>query len=473
MCSIVAVMPIHDIAFFAALFFLAGVGGAGLGISIIAVIFASALTAGFLFWGRRSVLSAFAVFMLVGYFYFHLFYAIGEDKIVFNERIDFRGLVIEEPERNLESQRLTLKLYEPYRGEVTIYAPSYPQFNYGDLLNVSGIINRSPSGKINTASFPEIFKLKSDNGSKIKSWLFALKGGFVKNLETALNPDEAALLSGLTVGERAGFSKQFREAMSKSGTTHIVALSGYNISIIAVAISIALGSFLSRAKAFYVSVVAIILFVVMAGAEASVVRAAIMGVVVLVAERTSRLYSFRNAITLAAFFMVLFNPKLPVFDAGFQLSFAALMGIVYLMPAIKKIFKISGEKGFLGWRENGLATVSAQLAVIPILLWNFGGFSLTSVVSNILILGIMPLVMLLGFVLGVAGFFSYHLSLFIGWFANLLLKYQIAVIDLFSRLFIGPQVNSFPFLWGAIYYVLLVGFVIYAGRYVEYRRQNF
>jgi len=112
----------------------------------------------------------------------------------------------------------------------------------------------------------------------------------------------------------------------------------------------------------------------MAGAEASVVRAAIMGFLVLLAKEAGRMYSFRNAVTFAAAGMAVFDPTILVFDIGFQLSFVSLLGITHLEPALKRFF---GERGsFLGWRENALTTLSAQLAVAPILIQNFGSVRL-------------------------------------------------------------------------------------------------
>ena len=108
--------------------------------------------------------------------------------------------------------------------------------------------------------------------------------------------------------------------MSQSGTTHLVALSGYNITVIAIAVSTLLSYFLRRRIVFWLSILTIIAFVLMTGAEASVVRAAIMGGIILLAKQIGRIHSMRNAIVFAALLMVLFNPKILRFDIGFQLS---------------------------------------------------------------------------------------------------------------------------------------------------------
>ena len=134
--------------------------------------------------------------------------------------------------------------------------------------------------------------------------------------------------------------------MAKSGTTHLVALSGQNITIIVIAISSFFGFFARRKSVFWLTLLIIIFFVLMTGAEASVVRAAVMGGIILLAKQIGRVHSIRNAIAAAAFIMILYNPKIFRFDVGFQLSFMALLGIVYLSPAIRKFLKMKEEDGF-------------------------------------------------------------------------------------------------------------------------------
>ena len=184
-----------------------------------------------------------------------------------------------------------------------------------------------------------------------------------------------------------------------------------------------------------------------------------MGGIVLLAKRANRLYSFRNAIVIAAFLMILDNPKVLSFDVGFQLSFMALLGIVYLQPAIQKFLKISVEnQSVLGWKENLLTTFSAQSAVLPLLVLYFGNFSPISLLSNVLILSVVPLTMALGFVLGFIGFISYELSLIFGWFVNLLLSYETFIIKFFGGLN-AFQIDSMGIPLAFIYYIILAVFI--------------
>ncbi len=327
---------------------------------------------------------------------------------------------------------MDVNLNDPYGGEVRIYTESLPRFEYNEKLRIEGKITESPSGRLNMVSFPKIERLGLAEQGRIKSSLFRVKESMISNLNSVLSPEHAALASGILFGERAEFSDELEDAMRKSGTTHIVALSGYNVAIIGITLSTALSYLIKRKYAFYASLAAIPAFVVMTGAEASVVRAGIMGIILLLAERQSRIYSFRNAITLTAFAMLLFNPRLLAFDTGFQLSFVALLGIVYIYPLLEKRFNTKEKSGALGWRKNLAQTFSAQIAVLPISLITFGYFSPTALFANVLILEFIPVTMLFSFLTATFGFVSYGLSLVLGWITSIFLGYEIFIINLFS-----------------------------------------
>jgi competence protein ComEC len=472
-------MRIFDVVFYGIVFFLLGVLAASLKLSFSTITAASLLIAVFillfaflknsskLFW-----LAGLFLFAIVGSFYYFQRenFQLNNLKIPFNQKTEFVGLISSEPEKGA-NQRLVVDLKEPYRGGILIKTASYPVYAYGDLIKFEGVVkNPEPEsyanylakdGILGIANFPKIELVAENQGSKIKSALFKLKEKIIAVFQKTLPSEEAAFLSGIVLGERAEFSKEFKEAMSNSGTTHLVALSGYNITILAMAIANSLGCLFSRRPTFYLTLLVMVCFVLMTGAEASVVRAAIMGGILLLAKQIGRLYSFRNAIAVAAFLMVLDNPKILNFDIGFQLSFLALLGIVYLMPAVQKFFRLSEEPGVLSWRGNLLTTFSAQTAVAPLLITYFGNFSPISLLANVLILALIPVTMALGFILGALGFLSYHLALVFGWFVNLFLTYETFVIKFFGGLD-TLKINSLSIALAIVYYVILAAFMFYA-----------
>ena len=429
-------MRLHDIAFYTALFAILGIAAATLELNIwLASLIWLAVVTGF-YGFRRFHWKYFLILPLIGFlgfFYSYFYLALQEESVIFGEEIVFQGDVFKEPTHGLKSEEIDVKLRPPYEGEARIYTEPSREFHYGDLIEVKGEINKSPTGRLNIVSFPEITIISSNNGNPIKTKLFQFKGSLISNLGAVLPPREAALMSGILLGERAEFTPEFKDQLNRSGTTHIVALSGYNISIIGWTLTGILGLFFRRRWAFHLSLFAIPLFVIMTGAEASVVRAGIMGMIVLLAQKQSRLYSVRNAVTITALLMLVVNPKLLVFDLGFQLSFAALLGIVYFFPYLERRLKWQDKEGSVfEFKKTGLQTFSAQLAVAPILLVKVGYLSATALIANILILTFIPLTMFFGFLTAILGFASYELSLVMGLFANFILNYEILVIKFFA-----------------------------------------
>jgi len=159
--------------------------------------------------------------------------------------------------------------------------------------------------------------------------------------------------------------------------------------------------------------------------------------------------------------MVLVNPKVLFFDLGFQLSFFALLGIVYLKPALMNFLRISRKTKIRVWAENGLTTIAAQLAVLPLLISNFKSFSFSSFVANILILEFVPLTMFLGFLMVGISFLSSYLALIIGWLANFFLVYVIFIINTFAKLkFFVVEINNLNIVFSIIYFATLAIFAI-------------
>ncbi|MBI4993908.1 ComEC/Rec2 family competence protein [Candidatus Wolfebacteria bacterium] len=475
-------MKLHDAFFYFVSFFLIGVFIASFKINfffiILGVFLFIAILLIFSFLKNKISLGAALAILSLVIIFGALYYNIYDKQILiasnipFKEKSVFNGIVIEYPQRG-DNQKLIINIQPPYSGKILANLKPYPSFNYGDLIQFEGIINKpkpqwyadylAKDGILGAVNYPRADFISKNNSAnwqiKVKTALFKFKNKITETFQKTLPYEKAAFLSGITLGERAEFSKDLKDKMSKSGTTHLVALSGQNITIIAVIVAAFFGSFLKRKFVFWPTLFIILLFVLMTGAEASVVRAAIMGGIIMLAKQIGRTHSMRNAIAAAALLMILYNPKILRFDLGFQLSFAALIGIVYLMPAIQKMSKFKEEPGFLGWRENFLTTTSAQLAVLPLLLINFNNFSFFSLPANILILEAIPLTMIFGFILGIFGFLSIYLAKILGLFTGLFLSYELWIIDIFSKF---PQPNFKMGIFGAIvYYLIIIGFIFY------------
>jgi competence protein ComEC len=209
----------------------------------------------------------------------------------------------------------------------------------------------------------------------------------------------------------------------------------------------------------------------MTGGEAAAVRSAVMGAIALIARRYGRTYDAGVALIVAGFLMVLWNPRLLAFDLGFQLSFLATLGLIYLSPVVEFfINKITGlvrsrisgslEKRLLtspapepvrnatssepevvfrtgfwsGLKELICTTTGAQLAVYPWLLYKMGNASLIGFIANIFILPPIPIAMFLSFLTGITGFLSNFLSLLISYPTYFFLAYILKMAHIFASL---------------------------------------
>src|SRR3990167_10148591 len=164
-------MRLYDIAFYAALFAILGIAAASLELNIwLAFLAWLAVATGF-YGFRKFHWKYFLILPLIGFlgfFYFHFYLTLQEEDILFGEEIVFQGDVFKEPTHGLKSEEIDIKLRPLYEGEARIYTEPSREFHYGDLIEVKGEVNKSPTGRLNIVSFPEITIISSNNGSPIK-----------------------------------------------------------------------------------------------------------------------------------------------------------------------------------------------------------------------------------------------------------------------------------------------------------------
>jgi len=196
--------------------------------------------------------------------------------------------------------------------------------------------------------------------------------------------------------------------------------------------------------------------VILAGASSSVVRAGIMGSLGLIALNIGRLYAITNALAFTAVVMVFVNPLVLHFDVGFQLSFLALMGLVYLTPMLEPYF----ERIPKTINKYLIPTIAAQIFTLPILLLNFDRLSLVAPLANLLILPVIPLAMLFGFLTGIVGMIFAPLAMPLAWITWGILTYIIKIVEFISRIPLASlEINYFSIFLAALYYIGLLYFL--------------
>jgi ComEC/Rec2-related protein len=471
---------IGDIAFGAALGFLAGILAASLGWNTGAIVSALWLGSFICFgWlaikegfekifsgGLPGLLVAIIATVMVGALYYHFFitFRAAQTSLPLGKSISFSAIVTDEPKSITNYILLTAAVEKPYAGAVTIFAPPGSDFHYGDELQMQGEIAQPKIADDDPAVFPKKLTLVAEHkGFWLRERLIDLKLAILGKFNEVLAGDEAALLGGETVGGANNMSTDLKNEMSASGTSYVVSMYGYKISLIIFFVEETFKEVVAQRARFLLLVVAIMLFVMMAGGEASAMRAAIMSILVLAAQAVGRVFDPRNALALTAAGMAFFDPTL-VAQAAFQLSFLSIIGIKYLATPLKKLFRWERKgAGVLGWREAIVIAVASLLPIIPIIANAFGDFSWVSFPSNILIsLAVLP-AMIAGVVLALAGSCSYYLAFFIAKLVNLLMWYQFAIIKFFAviapTLPLAISFNSI--LMFAAYYAALAWLIYY------------
>lgn len=349
---------------------------------------------------------------------------------------------------------------------IRIFVPRFPNYHYGDVVKISGTLavqnSKDAKGmlsKIHTTgiiSFPKVEAKKSQ--FSFLAVIEKFRQHVIGLIRQSLPSNSAALLGGILFGSKEVFSDDFSAALRNTGTLHVVAASGMNVTILASFFMTILLRFLKRRIAAMCVILAISFYCFLALLQPPIVRASVMGTSVFIASMFNRQAQAVWLLGLAGYTMLFFDPVLIV-DIGFQLSFAATLGLLLLMPALEKTFHwflVLKQVPLFG--EGTTTTIVAQIATLPILLGNFGMLSLLSVFVNALVLWTVPAIMLLGIITALLSFLPI-LAYMVVISALPLLAFFETVVSLFDR---GEflLMIKLPFLAGIGYYCLLIGFYL-------------
>jgi competence protein ComEC len=302
----------------------------------------------------------------------------------------------------------------PVHGTVLVRAPRWPEYKYGDRLRVTGLLETPPELEgfsyraylerkrvYSWIARPQIDQLASGQGSPFWTALFVAKDRTRDAIARLVPEPEASLLQGILLGVRSGIPVGLYDEFNATGTSHIIVISGTNITLVAVLFSQAFGWMLGKRRAYWFTLAGIVLYVMLVGADAAVVRAGIMGGLLVTALYLGRRATAYVSLCASAIVLTAISP-LALWDASFQLSFAATLSLILFTPPLERFF----EKGLqhtrlqerarqaLRYPENLLiATLAAQILTLPLVVYLFGRLSLVAPLANLLTLPVQPLVM--------------------------------------------------------------------------------
>jgi competence protein ComEC len=385
------------------------------------------------------------------------------------EKMTLQGQVIEPPDKREKSIFLNIRTETDL---VLVSIDKYQDVSYGDIVEVTGVIKvpenfvtdlgrvfnyegyLKAKGIKYQINFGELNILETKRGNKFITELYEFKQIFLEKLEVLIPEPEVALGEGLLLGVKQALGDELETAFRKTGIIHVVVLSGYNIMLVVSFVMYLFSHFFTTKVRTVIGILSISIFAILVGLSATVIRASIMASLWLFVKSSGRIYVALRGLIVAATVMVIINPYLLAYDASFQLSFLATLGLILISPDLEKFFQ--NIIPFTKIREIFVATLATQITVLPLLLYLIGEFSIVALVVNVIVLPVVPISMLLTFLTGLLSFGSLTLAglLSVPTYYSLLYINEIAIW--FAKLpFSAYTIPSFPFYLVVVTYSIL------------------
>ncbi len=340
------------------------------------------------------------------------------------------------------------------RGKIVFNVARYATYEYGDVLAVAGLLETPPEleefsyrdylaarGVHSLMWRPQVTLLGRQPGTGFLRAIQRVKRALRDTVEAILPNPEAGLLNGVLLGIAHTLPDDLYEAFRAAGLTHIIVVSGFNISIVAQAAILVGQRAFHRWLALLASLGAVALYALCVGLSAPVTRASIMGGLFILAQLLGRRSHALTSLALASLVMTIYNP-LSIWSVSFQLSFAATLALIVLEPLLARALfdglkQKSGSDRVPGWahmlRDILLTTLAAQIATLPLIWYHFGELSVISLLTNALVLPVQPVTMLLGALATGLGVVWLPIGRLAGWLVWPWLRYSIVVVEQLTR----------------------------------------
>jgi competence protein ComEC len=392
-----------------------------------------------------------------------------------------RGYIADEPDVRESSQKLEIAVSAikefPNRqilGKILVTTNLYPEYKYGDELEFSCDLRQPEEYKgfaydrylaryniYSVCYYPKI-KIVGSNENLFYKKIFTLKEKLSGLIDLGMSEPESSLARPIVFGGQQGVEENIKQNFQRLGLTHIMAVSGFNVSILAaIVMAVLLTIGLNRQRAFYAAVIFLVGYIILVGLPASAMRAGFMGFLVLWALKLGRLNKITNSLVLTAAIMLLINPKLLRDDVGFQLSFLAIAGLVYVYPIFEAFWvKIKLPK-LKGVSDALLITLAAQVFTLPVLAYNFSQISLIAPLANLAVLWVLPILTILILIALPLSWILPGLS-FIFFLPSLILtKYILVAVKYLVKIPYGyMEISYVPWSFIIIYYFVAIFIVI-------------
>lgn len=399
-----------------------------------------------------SILGLLSIILIL-----RLFFHISNIKEYMSEDvITFETRVLNQPHISGRGQKVSLNL--PNSQRVSVIFELDPLLSYGDKVKVEGVISyfeASNGDQVAFMRYPQFKLIEKSEGFLI----YKVRDNIISFFDSTLGPVHSSLILGIVFGIKQEMDEDFDSNLQNAGLTHVIAASGMNITMVGGFLLGIFSVFFRRKLALIVTIFGILIYALLAGLEPSIVRAAIMGILVFSAQFMGRQSTAFLSLFMAGFVMLFLNPAL-LFDIGFQLSFLATLGLIYLRPIfflnpkLKKLIK----KSLVG--EDVATTITAQIMTMPIIIVNFGAYALISVIANALVLWTVPIIMVFGGIAALASFVFEPVARLVAYLSLPFLLYFEKVVNVFGEQGGQIEVKTLPFIFICGYYLILLSIIL-------------
>lgn len=388
------------------------------------------------------------------------------------------GIISDDPDVRDTFQKLKVKIVDPPAGEagstILVTTKHYPEYNYLDKIKLTGKLETPmvaddfnyknyllKDNIYSVMSFPKAELVSQKHNYNIVSFSYEkilfLKQKLSQSIQDNFLPPHSLILEGIILGNNKNMTQDLRDKLNAAGLRFLTAISGVHVIILsAILVSFLMFLQLGRIQAGSLSMILIWLYVALTGFTASGIRAAIMGSIFILAGVLGRQNTSSRIIVLAAALMLLQNPLLLIYDVGFQLSFFACLGIIYLKPSLNYLIEIIFKGHFKELSDIMAVTFAAQIFTLPIMIYNFGTLSLAAPITSLLILPVMPWILSFGFLFSIFA----AISKFLGWIffvpCWILISYFLKVMDIFSQPWMTHSISSVSWLWLLVAYSIII-----------------
>jgi competence protein ComEC len=393
-----------------------------------------------------------------------------------NLQYTYQGTIISPPDTRIDHQKIKLKttqLIHPQTkkisGNILIKIPLYPPYEYGDQVQVTSfLIQPQPiedfrydkylakEGIYSLGYGAQIELVQKRQANPILQIIYKIRQNISEKINKIWPEPTASFVNSVLLGYKKAMAEDLKEEFRRAGVSHIIVISGLHITLITLLISKILYSLnINRKKQLPLILIILSFFSILSGFSASTIRASIMGLIVLFSQNMGRPIQKHLILIYTAIIILAMNPLLLFYDLGFQLSFLATIGLIYLSPLFQKIFQFLPEK--MEIQSTFVSSFSAIIMTLPLTTYQFQTISLLAPIANLFVLPLIPILMFFSFITILTSYLFFPLAKLIGFIQYILAKVLFEIVNNISSIeFSSINIQNFSITTMALSYILII-----------------